>query len=194
MARQRSGELLSGRNLVIAGAGLVVAAAAGWGYSRYQQARAERPDLHLTWNQGPFDQEVERRTADVSTFTDSVYKHHLAVVTVDGYAFDEQLSRTAGRPALAVHGEDGRWYAGVLEQGAFGETGEAHILRRAVALRLGSPALSEVQLGVMDEDHYVPFDTDALDVASARDIRREYPDVPLLDVPPIEFGTSPLDS
>jgi hypothetical protein len=87
-----------------------------------------------------------------------------------------------------VRGDDDKWYAGVLTQGEFGETGEVHMQRRAVALRLGSPALAEVQLGIMDEDRYVPFDTDIVDLNSARDIRREYPDVPLLDVPPIEFG------
>lgn len=184
---ERRSELITGRNLAIVGGGLLVAAVGGWAYSQWQQGRAEQPDLQLAWNYKPFDQQVERQTADVSAFTDRAYQHHVAVLTVDGHAYDEQLSRSEGLPALAVRGDDDKWYAGVLQQGELGETGEVHILRRALAVRLGSPALTEVQLGIMDEERYVPFDTDALAIADAREIRREYPEVPLLDVPPIEF-------
>lgn len=193
MARQRGGELITGPNLAIAGASLIVAVAAGVGYSRWQRAQALRPDLQLAWNYKPFDQEVPRQTADVSPFVGRDFRNHLAVLTVDGHAFDEQLSRSEGLPALAVRGDDDKWYAGVLPEGEFGETGEVHILRRAVAVRLGSPALTEVQLGIMDEERYVPFNTEALDIADARDIRKEYPDVPVLGLPYIEFGVSPLE-
>jgi hypothetical protein len=188
MARQRGGELLTGRNLAIAGTSLLVATAAGVGYSRWQRAQAERPDLQLAWNYKPFDQKVPRQTADISAFAGRAFRHHVAVLTVDGRAYGEQLSRSEGTPALAVHGDDGKWYAAVLPEGELGETGEVHILRKAVAVRLGSPALTEVQLGIMDEEQYVPFDTEALDISEVRDIRREYPDVPLLGLPPIEFG------
>lgn len=193
MARSKGSESHTGRNLAIAGGGLVAAGiAAGLVVPRLLQARAERPDLNLAWNYKPFEPSAERGTVDLSVYGDKSYKHHLAVLAVDGGLLDEHLSRTEGLPALAVRGDDDRWYAGVVTNGSFGEITSGPNRRRAVLVPAGHTALHAVQLGVMDEEQYVPFDTVAVDASSARDIRREYPDVPLLGVPPIEFGLTPV--
>lgn len=164
---------------------LLAATAAHVGY--WQNARAERPDLNLNWNYQPFEQPLPKRTADVSTCCTEHFRHQLAVLVVDGYLFDDHLGRTDGKPALAVNSGGDKWYAGIIPEGEIGESGNASVLQRAVAIHIGIPALREVQLGIMDADTYVPFDTDALDFAAARSVRREYPDVPLLGLPPIEF-------
>jgi hypothetical protein len=171
--------------MIKTGAKLLAATTARIGY--WQNANAIQPDLQLDWHQQPFEQEVPKRTADVSTCCTDHYRHHLAVLVIDGDLFDDHLHRTDGVPALAVNSGNDKWYAGIVPEGELGESGNASTLQRAVAIRIGVPALREVQLGVMDQYGYTPFDTDALDFAGARDVRREYPDVPLLGVPPINF-------
>lgn len=169
----------------MAGSKIWAATTARVGY--WQNARAWHPDLRLQWNYQPFEQAEPKRTADVSTCCSDHFSHQLAVLVVDGDIFDDQLSRTDGRPALAINNGSDKWYAGVVPEGEFGETGNASLLQRAVAIRVGVAALKEVQLGIMDDDTYIPLDTDALDFAVARHVRREYPDVPVLGLPPIEF-------
>jgi hypothetical protein len=170
---------------------LLAATAAHVGY--WQNARAQRPDLRLNWNYQPFEQDIPRRTANVSTCCSDHFRHLLAVLVVDGDIFDDHLLRTDGKPALAVNSGGDKWYAGVVPEGELGETGNASVLQRAVAIHVGVPALREVQLGIIDDGEYTPFDTDALDFRAARVVRREYPDVPLLGLPPVEFDAMGAD-
>lgn len=171
--------------MIRTGAKLLAATTARAKY--WQNANAIQPDLKLDWDYQPFEQEIPRRTVDVSTCCADHYLHHLAVLVIDGDLFDDHLHRSDGVPALAVSDGNDKWYAGIVPEGEFGESGNASVLQRAVAIRIGTPALREVQLGIVDQSGYLPFDTDALDFAVAREVRREYPDVPLLDMPPINF-------
>lgn len=189
MGRQKGSELFTGRNLAVAGGLLGASAAAGFGVSRLLRARAGRPDLALVWGGDPFEPDVERQVAEMAGFTGKEFKHHLAVVETDAGPFDEHLSRSEGMPAMAVRGQNGLWYAGFLAgNGEFGllERGESPKVR-AVALAVGNEALQAVQLGVMDEARFVPFDTSALDIEPARGARHAYPDVPLIALPPMNM-------
>jgi hypothetical protein len=187
MGRHLNGEN-TGRNLAIAGGSLlVVSAAAGVGALRILRNRAERPDASFEWGLSPFSQEVERQTADLSAFGGRKYRHHLAVLAVDGRPYDDHLSRSEGKPALAIKEENGLWRAGPIA--GLAEIDQDGQAKRGVIVPVGATALGELQVGIMDETRFVPFDTEALDVSSARDIRKAYPDVPLLGVVPFEPPT-----